>query len=405
MRVLFLTHRLPYAPNRGDRIRAYHLLREMTRWADVSLFSLVHDDEEEAESASVPLARPVVTARVPHVGNYVRGAIRLATSRPLTHSLLDASDAKKKLAAMVAAEPPDVVLAYGSGMARFAMEPPLAGLPFVLDMVDVDSEKWRSLAGLAPPARRWVYAREARTLSAFERAASERARAALVVNERELQALQRIAPHANVQVVGIGIELEEFRPTRMPTRDPVVAFTGMMDYEPNVAAAMWFAGEIWPRVLAARPDARFLIVGAEPTRAVLALAGRDPSIEVTGRVDAVQPYLWRAALAVAPMLTARGLQNKVLESLAAGLPVVVTSAVHAGLPAGVEKGCAVADEPDAFAREVVALLAASPEERRARAAAAGVEHLGWGTQLAPVRGILDDAVQPTVSTRPSSRAS
>ena len=405
MRVLFLTHRLPYAPNRGDRIRAYHLLREMTRWADVSLFSLVHDDEEEAESASVLLARPVVTARVPHGRNHLLGALRMGSSRPLTHSLLDAPDATTKLAGLVRTVRPDVVLAYCSGMARFALEPPLSGVPFVLDMVDVDSEKWRTLAGRSAAPRRWIYSREARTLSAFERAASQRARAVLVVSEHEREVLRVLAPDARIEVVPNGVDVEAFRPIGPPAADPVVAFTGMMDYEPNVAAVTWFATAVWPPVLAANPQARFLVVGANPTRDVMALATRHASIEVTGRVDAIQPYLWRAAVAVAPLFTARGLQNKVLESLAAGLPAVVTSAVAAGLPAGVDRGCAVADEPDAFARAVCALLAASPEERRARAAAAGVEHLGWGTQLAPVRGILDDAVQPTVSTRPSSRVS
>jgi len=392
MKVLFLTHRLPYAPNRGDRIRAYYLLQEMSRWAEVSLFSLVHDDDEAVKAAKLTSARPVVTARVPKFANGIRGALRLASRRPLTHSLLDAPGARDKLAAMVSADRPDVVLAYCSGMARFALQPPLSGLPLVLDMVDVDSEKWAGLARRAPWPRSSFYSREVRTLSAFERVASERARAVLVVSEHEREVLSRLAPDAAIRVVSNGVDASAFHPPETPSDDPVVVFTGMMDYPPNVQAVTWFVGEVWPRILAARPDARFTIVGANPTRAVKALADRHASVDVTGRVDAVQTWLWRGAVAVAPLLMARGVQNKVLESLAAGLPVVTTSAVRAGLPPGIENGCSIADEPEAFAAAVVALLEASPDERRARAAAALVERLTWEAQLSAVRAILENAM-------------
>jgi len=391
VKVLFLTHRLPYAPNRGDRIRAYHLLQEMSGWADVSLFSLVHDQDEEAQAAKVPFAKTVVTARVPRVSNYLRGALRLASSWPLTHSLLDAPDARAKLTAMIAAEPPDVVLAYCSGMARFALEPPLAGLPLVLDMVDVDSEKWERMARQAPWPRHWVYAREARTLAAFERVASARSRTVLVVSAHERDVLTALVPNVTIQLVPNGVDIEAFRPTCAPSDEPIVAFTGMMDYEPNVKAVTWFAREVWPRVVASWPDARFMIVGARPTRAVRALAERDTSITVTGRVDAVQPWLWRSAVAVAPLLTARGLQNKVMESLAAGLPVVVTSVVRAGLPAGVERGCLVADGPEAWTKAVVNLLALSADDRRRMALTSHVHALGWSAQLAELAGVLSAA--------------
>src|SRR5262245_43526034 len=145
MNVLFLTHRLPYAPNRGDRSRAYHLMKAMAEFASVTLFSLVHDDEEAAQIESVPFATAVLTSRVPRIRNFVSGATRLATSRPLTHSLLNAPRVRELLQEAVERRRPDVVLAFCSGMARFALEPPINGFPLVIDMVDVDSEKWRQL--------------------------------------------------------------------------------------------------------------------------------------------------------------------------------------------------------------------------------------------------------------------
>src|SRR5262245_30735801 len=147
MRILYLTHRLPYAPNRGDRIRAYHTLSVLKGKADVDLVSLVHDADEEAhQTALAGLVQNVAVAPVQALRNKVVGAFGLAGSRPLTHALLDSTAIRPILTRVVDARPPDVVLAYCSGMARFALEPPLRGLPLVVDLVDVDSQKWSELA-------------------------------------------------------------------------------------------------------------------------------------------------------------------------------------------------------------------------------------------------------------------
>ncbi len=390
MKILFLTHRLPYAPNRGDRIRAFHLMREMSQIGDVSLFSLVHDDEEMAEVTKVPFAHTVVTARVPRFRNFVSGAARWLSARPLTHALLDAPGAVAALGRMVTTSPPDVVVAYCSGMARFAVQPPLAGLPFVLDMVDVDSVKWRDLAARTRGPRRWAYEREARTLSAFEAIASTRAVETLVVNEREREALRAIAPAARIHVVRNGIDLVSFGPRFDPAPDPVVAFCGVMNYAPNAEGAIWFARDVWPLVKAACPDARFVVVGARPTAQVKALAS-DPSIKVVGAVPEVQPYLWQSAISVAPIHLARGLQNKVLEGLAAGLPTVVTPAVAEGLPQAAKAGCLIGSDARTFADAVIRLLRMTPVARRAFAAEARLSGLGWPEALRDVASVLRNA--------------
>src|SRR5262245_53350243 len=208
MRILFLTHRLPYAPNRGDRIRAYHILRALRGKASIDLVSLVHDDEEAAHAGDLrELADTVATARVPRLRNRVAGLFSLPSRRALTHTLLDSPDIRPILRRVVADRRPDVIFAYCSGMARFALEPPLAGLPVVIDLVDVDSLKWDALARSSAPPLRWIYLREARRLSEFEAYAAHRAFATLVINEREHQALRTIAPGARIETVPSGVDV------------------------------------------------------------------------------------------------------------------------------------------------------------------------------------------------------
>jgi len=394
MNVVFLTHRLPYAPNRGDRNRAYHLMKAMSQFANVSLFSLVTDDEEASHKDRVPFAHDVTIAQVSKIRNLVRGAASLAGSRPLTHSLLNAPGIPAMLDHIVKEQRPDVVVAFCSGMTQFAMKAPLAGLPLVIDMVDVDSAKWQLLATKTRGPLRWIYRREARTLQVFEAEASRVASATLVVNERERGTLARLAPGANVRVLQNGIDVDAFRPATPPAADPVVIFCGVMNYYPNEEGVLWFSSQVWPLVRAARPDARFLVVGSSPTRAIRQLARTDPSIQVEGSVPSVQPYLHSAAVSVAPLRLARGVQTKVIEALAAGLPVVVTPIVSDGLPAEALPGCVRSPEdPGDFARAVLSLLELSPEARRQRAATARLDSLAWPEHTGMLKNILDTAIE------------
>lgn len=392
MRVLFLTHRLPYAPNRGDRVRAYHTLRLLRERASVDLVSLVHSDEEMSHAPDLAeLADRVTTIRVPRVRNLVRGAAALAGSTPLTHVLLDAPHMIETLRQITADRPPDVVLAYCSGVARFALQDPLRRWPLVLDMVDVDSAKWEALGRTATPAMRWIYAREARHLARFEALASRRAAVSFVVNEREQCTLQALAPGARVRVAPNGVELSALAPSRPPGSAPNVVFCGVMNYAPNEQGALWLTREVWPLVRQRRPDATLTLVGADPTRALRAAGWRDRTITVTGTVPDVKPYLWEAAVAAAPLFIARGIQNKVLEAAAAGLPAVITPAVAAGLPREVMPACRVAPDAPTFAATLVALLGRTPTERRAMAGQADLGGLAWSIRLAPIGAALEVA--------------
>jgi len=398
MRILFLTHRLPYAPNRGDRIRAYHVARHLARHHEIDLLSLMHDEEEESRTADLRfIFSRVDVARVPRARNLARAVAALPTSRPLTHVLLDAPRLRHRLAALVAERMPDVVLAYCSGMARLMFDASLRAIPAIVDFVDVDSEKWRDLARVTAPPRRWIYGREQRVLAGFEAAAAMHAHASIVVNDREAASLRAIAPRARVEVVPNGIDLSTFRREAEPAGGATVIFCGVMNYAPNEQGALWLAESVWPIVRCQRPDARLLLVGANPTARLRSCAARDRSISVTGTVPDVRPYLRESAVAAAPLMTARGIQNKVLEAIASGLPTVVTPPVSSGLPMEAAAACRVAAEPGPFATAILDLLSLAPADRRAVATRANLSALTWSERLAPLVDMVEEAGAPRVA--------
>lgn len=396
MDVLYLTHRLPYAPDRGDRIRSYHTLRVLSQVHRVHLLSLVHSREEELRAAEMgDLASTVHVCRVrptPIALGRGLGAIMWRRA-PLTHVLLDSPAIRRALEQVLERNRIDVVLAYCSGMAQFAVMPPLTGLPWVLDMVDVDSEKWRALGTKLGP-RQWIYRREAATLRRFEDDAVRQAFATSVVNERE-RALLREAEERVVAIAN-GIDVDTFRRPADLGHQPgavQVVFSGVFSYAPNAQAAEWLAKSVWPHVLTSKPHARLVLAGAEPPRTLRQLATANGSITVTGRVPDIRPFLWDSCVAVAPLQLSRGVQNKVLEAVAAGLTCVVTPPVAAGLPPAILPACSVADDPIDFSRAVLARLDQPRDERERTLAQLPLRQLSWEAQLHPLVQLLERAAQ------------
>jgi sugar transferase (PEP-CTERM/EpsH1 system associated) len=308
--------------------------------------------------------------------------------------MLDAPGLDSAITEIVGAHRPDVVLAYCTGVARLALEPTLAAIPLVLDFVDVDSAKWAALGATTAPPRAWIYRRESKRLAQFEQLAARHAVTNLVATDKERETLLGLAPDASVDVIQNGVDAENLRPPDPPAPSSTVVFCGVMNYPPNEEAASWMAREVWPLVRRRKPDARLQLVGSHPTTAVRSLASTEVGIEVTGHVPDVRPYLWRAALAAAPLLTARGVQNKVLEAVAAGLPTVITPVVAEGLPPEVMPACVTAGDPAAFADAVVSLLNLSPAERRNRALSADMGALSWDRRLDRLQDIITRASHP-----------
>lgn len=330
--LLYLVHRLPYPPNKGDKVRSYHLLKHLVARHRVFLGTFVDDPDDEQHLPFVrSLCADMLAVRLHPTGAKVRSLSALMTGEPLSLPYYQSAVLKGWVASVRSSQQIDATVVFSSVMAQYAQPADLPpGHPLLVDFVDVDSEKWTQYATQRRWPMSWVYRREGRTLLRYERALAARARRAFFVAEKEADLFQRLAPEcaAQVQAMGNGVDADFFSPD--PARSnpfqagelPVV-FTGAMDYWPNIDAVTWFAAEVLPALRARWPAVRFVVVGRSPPPAILALAS--DAITVTGTVPDVRPYLQYAKVVVAPMRLARGVQNKVLEAMAMGRPVVAAA--------------------------------------------------------------------------------
>jgi sugar transferase (PEP-CTERM/EpsH1 system associated) len=355
-RILFLAHRYPYPPNKGDKIRAFHVAQHLLRSHEVALgFTVTPGDASPdlswaARFADVCAANVSTVQRLTHTGLAFLSGGALSVAAFRQGRLADWVKAK------VRDFKPDAVYVFSSAMAQYVPN----GVPMILDFVDVDSEKWRQYGEMQTPSRRWFFRMEARRLLAFDRRQAARATASIFVSEDEKRIFDRLSPETKERHVAIanGVDVEFFDPAKValrPKSAPTIVFVGMMDYWPNIDAATWFAKEILPLVRARLTNACFQIVGARPTAAVSALASL-PGVEVTGMVDDVRPYVAAADVVVAPLRIARGIQNKVLEGMAMARPIVTTPGALEGINAVAGRDVLTGVEPGEIAEGVVAVL-------------------------------------------------
>ncbi|HEY0835328.1 MAG TPA: TIGR03087 family PEP-CTERM/XrtA system glycosyltransferase, partial [Azospirillum sp.] len=338
--ILFLAHRIPYPPNKGDKIRSWHTLRHLAARHRVHLGCFVDDPDDLRH---VPMLRAlcgeVLALPLAPMAARLRCLRGLLTGEPLTLAWYGSARMAAWTRRVLRERPVDAVVVFSSAMAPFAAVPEAEGCARILDMVDVDSEKWRQYAATRPWPLRAVFEREGRTLLAAEREAAAAADAVLFVSPAEADLFRTLAPESAARVLAVenGVDHAYFAPgggypDPFPAGTVPVVFTGAMSYWPNADAAEWFAGAVLPAVAAAIPGVRFYVVGANPGPSVRALERAGP-VEVTGTVADVRPYLAHARAVVAPLRVARGVQNKVLEAMAMGCPVLATPEAAEGIDA------------------------------------------------------------------------
>jgi sugar transferase (PEP-CTERM/EpsH1 system associated) len=398
-RLLFLAHRIPYPPDKGEKIRAWHMLDHLARDWTVDLGCLL-DDPADAEHLSVlrGCCAEVHAAPVTRRGRIARTLFGTRPGEPLSLAWFHEPGLARWVRAGLGARHYEAVLVYSSAMATYVPPGP-GGPPRILDMVDVDSEKWRAYAASAGGPKRLVWAREARTLLAFERRAAAQFDRTLLVSAQEAQTFATLAPEvaSRIDWVENGVDVERFDPEcdwpdPFAASSPAIAFTGTMDYLPNVEAVSFFATKVMPRLASLSPAPHFHIVGANPSPAVRALAEL-PRVHVTSSVPDMRPYLAHAAVAVAPLRIARGIQNKVLEAMAMARPVVASPEAHEGVRAVAGQDLLVADGAEAMAAAVARVLAGSTPGLGAAARAAVLARHDWKATLTRLDDILEAASQ------------
>lgn len=358
--LLFLVHRLPYPPNKGDKVRSYHLLEHLRQQHRVFVGTFVDDPDDWQHMPALAQRCAGLHAAPLHPRRAKLASLAgLATGDPLTlHYYRDAALARW-VDHVVASERIDAVIVFSSSMAQYAARHPQ--LPVLVDFVDVDSAKWTDYAPNHRWPLSWLYAREGRTLLAYERAVARQARHSFFATVKEAELFARLAPECGPLVEGMsnGVDANYFAPAAdraSPFDDgetPLV-FTGAMDYWPNVDAVSWFSQDILPRLRARRPGLRLHIVGRNPAPAVKALAS--DAVRVTGTVPDVRPYLQHASVVVAPLRLARGVQNKILEAMAMGRPVVAAAECASALSARAGEDLLAAQTAEDHAAAVGSLL-------------------------------------------------
>ncbi len=368
MKVVYLCQRVPYPPDRGDRITTWHFLQHLlARGAEVHLGCFAEEDRD-AEAVAFLRSRcaEVVAPRLDRRWRRLTSLRGLLTGEALTLPFFRSRELTRAVAGWCRT-PPDLIHVYSSSMAQFAL--PVRARAKLMQFAELDSDKWAQYAATSGPLGRWIYGREARRLLAFEDHVARNFDSSVVVSDVEREMFQQRIPGVVPSVLPNGVDVEHFTSQGDGERHPhTCVFTGVMDYEPNVDGVCWFVASCWPDLRQRFPDARLLVVGSRPTPRVQALASV-PGVTVTGRVPTTPPWFDRAAVAIAPLRLARGVQNKVLEAMSMGLPVVSSPQAAQGLGAVPPGTLTLADGAEATVAGVAALFAA-PEVARAMGVAA-----------------------------------
>lgn len=385
--ILFLAHRVPWPPDRGDKIRSHHILNKLKTMAPVHVGAFADDarDLECAEAEQAGLASLHVELR--DKPQWLAGIEALAKGAPVSLTSFGSRTMQDYVDATLVSGKISHIFVFSGQMAQY-VPADFAG-KLIMDFVDVDSAKFESYAGEGGGFMRWVHEREGKKLSEYEAEVANRADASLFVSEAEAKLFRDRSGAENVSALGNGIDTVFYDPAAKIKKlhpvfpDPLIVFTGQMDYRPNIEAVADFAHNAFPAIRAAHPETTFAIVGRNPTQAVVDLSAL-PGVMVTGAVDDVRIWLNGADVVVAPLRIARGIQNKVLEAMAMARPVVASTAAAEGIDAKNGEHFMVAKDAAEEATIVTSLLT-DTKKRIALGKAARehvIAHYGWDRQLA-----------------------
>ncbi len=395
--LLLLVQRIPYPPDKGEKIRSYNIVRYFAERYDVYLGTCIDDPADAVHVETLRgMVRELHVEHISKASGWTHAALHWLAGAPLSFGFFRRAGLDRWVEDVMTRVNPKVAICFSSNIMHALMQlkhrPPV----IIADFVDVDSQKWRDYVPTKSLATRWIFLAEARRTHAQEARLGAASTVVTFVTEEETALFAKLHPElaGKSHVVSNGVDLAMFNPDIAHPKPEgmgshAVVFTGRMDYWPNVDAVVWFAQNVMPKLRQSLPDAQFYIVGGAPTAQVQALADM-PGVIVTGRVPDVQPFLQHGLAAIAPMQIARGIQNKVLEALAMAKPTIVTQEALTGVNAPVGEVVLRADTAAQW-HDAIVMLAQSPIKCQALSEAGRhfvQSYFAWSAKLARMHALL-----------------
>lgn len=390
MNILFLTQRVPFPPHRGDKLRAYHILKSIAKKHKIWLFSMADvksDLQYKKELSSfchhveIELFSPFFK-KITSFSSFFSGTA-------LTFHYFYSRKLKEKINKLLSKEKFDVIYVYSSSMVQYIPDDFKGRI--IMDFIDADSDKWEQYARFSRLPWNKIYKRESTLIREVEKDMLKHSDVSLVVSEKDKEILQSIVPSARVEVTRNGVDIDSFSPRKTSPEKFSVVFTGIMDYFPNVDGVEFFIKHIWLHLKNDIPQAKFYIVGGNPLPKIKRLESKE-DIYVTGYVPDIREYLQKASVCVVPLRIARGIQNKILEALAMGVPVITTGIAAEGLNLTEEHGLLVADDITAFLEKTEEVL--NNDELRQDLSSKAINgirnHYTWDAPLRKVNEIIEE---------------
>ncbi len=396
MNILFIAHRIPYPPNKGDKIRSFNEIKFLSQGHDIYLGTIL--DQPSDEQYVLGLKEYCKEVHAVYFNKRVALLKNILKGKPFSVCSFYHTPLQKYIDKVLAENNIDVVICFCSSVAEYVFKTPAFlkkeqnGIKFILDYVDLDSDKWGQYATYSRFPLSWVYAFERRRLLQYEIKINQLFHHSFFVSKREVDMFKGRYPDAkNLAYISNGVDFEYFSPKKRSVKNdkPILIFTGVMDYFANEDGVAWFCNHVFEKIKEKIPNTQFYIVGNNPTEAVKNLS-KIEGVHVTGYVDDIREFYWMADICVIPLRIARGLQNKVLEAMATGNAIVATSNASDGVIVHEDMDIIIADDEDHFARAVVALL-----EDEAKRIALGEKakenvyrHYSWDANLAKLGALI-----------------